>query len=459
MTLKDRIVQQLVRERRTKGSLAAIIVVGIVLALGAELRIQSVRLTVVDGPIRSDAKDYVSYALNMARHGVYSRDDAVLRGEGAAPPAPDALRSPGYPLFLAAILGKDPRYSSLQTVLLVQAVLSVATIYFAYLLLRTMASWPWAAVGALLTALSPHLVTMNVYLLTESLFAFLLVAGMFVVIRAYTSASPFGMLLGGVLLGAGALTRPSLEYLLIPLALFIYLSARAMNRSFAKRASVALVLGFAVVYAPWLVRNVVTLDATGDRTLMINTLHHGLYPDFRYNNDPQTFGYPYRYDPRTPEIAASVGSVLQEIRARFAAQPAEHARWYLIGKPVMFWAWTMAEGPGDVFVYPVLKTPYAELPHFYGTHWLMRTLHVPLLLLALVGTVLVWLPQKVHGLSDAGAFAGRGLALVLWYFTLLHMVGAPFPRYSVPLRPLEYGVALLPLWRLAHIASAWRRTT
>jgi hypothetical protein len=35
--------------------------------------------------------------------------------------------------------------------------------------------------------------------------------------------------------------------------------------------------------------------------------------------------------------------------------------------------------------------------------------------------------------------------MLLLYFTLIHMVGAPFPRYSFPLRPLFYGLALFPV--------------
>lgn len=440
-------------ERTFNLPLATILALLAVFAAGLELRVQSVRLTIVDGPIRADAKDYVSYALNLAHFGVYSRGDGILRGETAAA-APDALRSPGYPLFLAAILGDNPPFSALQTVLLVQAFLSALTVLICYFLLRTMVTWPWAIVGAALTALSPHLITMSVYLLTETLFAFLLAASMFAVIWAHRQRSAFAMAIAGALLGAGALTRPSLEYLLIPMAIFVFVSLRVLDSRVAKRLTVMLVLGFSLTYLPWIVRNEITLGRTGDRTLMINTLHHGLYPDFRYNGDPATFGYPYRFDPRASEIAASLPAVLGEIAARFRAAPAEYLRWYLIGKPWMFWSWTMAEGPGDVFVYPVKKTPYVELPHFSASHGLMRILHIPLLLLAFVGSVLVWLPQRVHALSGSALFAARLVSLVLWYFTVLHMVGAPFPRYSVPLRPFMFAAALIPVWALwqrAHV--------
>jgi hypothetical protein len=39
----------------------------------------------------------------------------------------------------------------------------------------------------------------------------------------------------------------------------------------------------------------------------------------------------------------------------------------------------------------------------------------------------------------------RYISALLIYFTVLHMVGAPFPRYSVPLRPFQYAMALYAL--------------
>ena len=44
--------------------------------------------------------------------------------------------------------------------------------------------------------------------------------------------------------------------------------------------------------------------------------------------------------------------------------------------------------------------------------------------------------------TDSGA---RVVAALLLYFTILHIIGAPFPRYSVPLRPFQYGMALFGL--------------
>jgi glucan phosphoethanolaminetransferase (alkaline phosphatase superfamily) len=75
----------------------------------------------------------------------------------------------------------------------------------------------------------------------------------------------------------------------------------------------------------------------------------------------------------------------------------------------------------------------------------MHTLHWPLVLLALAGCIIIWLPASLTRLSEPQAFTARSISLLLIYFTLLHMVGAPFPRYSIPLRPLLYGMAMFTL--------------
>jgi hypothetical protein len=42
------------------------------------------------------------------------------------------------------------------------------------------------------------------------------------------------------------------------------------------------------------------------------------------------------------------------------------------------------------------------------------------------------------------------VALIL-YFLAVHMVGAPFPRYGIPLRPIVYGLGLFTLVKLVKI--------
>jgi hypothetical protein len=202
------------------------------------------------------------------------------------------------------------------------------------------------------------------------------------------------------------------------------------------------VIGFTIVMAPWHIRNLVMLHRWSDDRLQISFLHHGMYPDFMYNSQKESYGFPYRFDPRSAEIAQNTMMVLNEIADRFLSKPAEHAFWYLVKKPMAFWSWDIVQGQGDVFVYAVSKTPYWDQPIFEMQHGLMRCLHALLVLSGLFGCVLVWFTAAVQRLNPLGTATARFISLVLIYYTALHMLGFPEPRYSIPLRPFLYGMSL-----------------
>lgn len=197
--------------------------------------------------------------------------------------------------------------------------------------------------------------------------------------------------------------------------------------------------GFLLAMAPWWLRNLLQFGELQNPALTIATLHHGMYPGFMYAGQPDTFGFPYRFDPRSAEITRSMGSVLGEIARRFAEQPAQHATWFLIGKPLMFWNWSNdAQGAGDVFIYPVIRTPFATSLPLFASHEAMRWLHWPLVALGMVGSAACWLPGIVRLLGERAAWGFRVSGAVLVYFVAVHVLGAPFPRYSIPILPVLY---------------------
>ena len=101
--------------------------------LGLQLRLQAVRYTVVDTPIRADARDYLFYAINLKAFHTYSRSTEAVEGK-AASPKPDALRSPGYPLFIRLFIGDSFKDTTLFSITLAQAVLSLLTVVLVYFL-------------------------------------------------------------------------------------------------------------------------------------------------------------------------------------------------------------------------------------------------------------------------------------------------------------------------------------
>jgi 4-amino-4-deoxy-L-arabinose transferase-like glycosyltransferase len=194
-----------------------------------------------------------------------------------------ALRTPGYPLFLAvcqALFGE-----STIAVRLVQAVLGTASVWLVYRLTQQLeansAPEPPAAprtgtapnVAAALAAIDPYSVAISELLLSEALFIPLLLlflCGLASLWRAIdqpkAAADPSsGWRAGwlapatGAVAGVAVLTRPSFA-LYPPAALLVWLIAcfrsRERGRLTAALRSAALVLaGAALVMSPWWVRN------------------------------------------------------------------------------------------------------------------------------------------------------------------------------------------------------------
>lgn len=410
------------------------VALALILALAAQLRLQATLHTEVDLPIRSDAADYFWYAFNLKEYGVYSREPPAERSTA---PAPDALRSPGYPLFLASLMEHPPTRASLVRVPMAQALLGILVTFLAFAAARRVLGDRWALLVAALTAVSPHLVNAGIYFLTETLYSLTLaVALLLFTARDLERRWPW-LLAAGLVLGVSALVRPTSSYL--PLALLPIFFLRWPARA-AWRPAAALLAGFLVVQAPWAWRNAHVPDG-GAQQLKINQLHHGVYPDFTYEGVPESFGFPYRADPRSAEISASMESVTREIARRFAEEPVRHLRWYLLGKPVALWSWNEVQGMGDAFVYPVLRSPYFESGLFRATHAVAYYLHWPAVALGALFCIAIWVPRVQRLLPAPAVLPAQVCAGMLMYATALHMLGFPLPRYVVPFRPELYVAA------------------
>lgn len=423
--------------------------IAVVLVFGAALRFVDIPGTVIHHSFRSDAAIYYKTAYNLRTYGVYSRADTISGGAVTAPP-PDAFVTPGYPLFLALFVHQPPSPSVFRKVALWQALIGSLTLLVVFWLFWQMAGYGIGISAMLLTAFSPHQINTVLFMVTETWFTLLLMAALAAVVwhlRGGRHHLP-ALLAAGMLFGAAALTRPVL--VLFPLALVGVLVVTHPRRQ-AVKGSAVLVAGFLLLWAPWVVRNEVSLGRSGDPSVMVNTLTAGMYPDFEYEHNPASLARPYRWDPRSAEINQDIGSALKEIRRRFRERPGEELEWYLVGKPQMLWSWDLIEGGWDAYIYPVESgNAYDTDPMFIATHAIAHLLHWPLVLLAFGVSIYSWLPRAKRRLQGPTLVMARVMGLLLLYNTGVLMVLAPFVRYSIPFLPLVFGLGslgALQLWQ------------
>lgn len=421
-----------------KASRIANILLFLIIIFGSWLRIEASIKTEVDRPLRSDALGYFSSAYNMKQYGVYSRDQSFLLEKKEGKPKPDAVSPPGYPLFLLPFASDAPTDKTILHITLTQAVLGILTILLTFITACQFMGRTWALAPTLLVAISPHLVNSGVYVLTESLFTFLMMAAITcLAIQINKPENRWLPVAFGLLLGAAALTRPTLNYIL-PFLLGALLPF--FGKGLRWKWGVGVIAGYAIIMAPWSIRNWLNLDDQSS-TLIISTLVHGHYPGVMYKWDPQTLGYPYRFDPEIAQLTTSVSAALHGIMARASAEPITYAIWYLIGKPLMFLSWDDVASTSEFFTYPTPVSPYHSSPLFLASKHVMWATHYIWVILATL-SIFVTIRNCKNATQNQNLLLPILLSTFFLYFILVHIAGFPIARYSVPLLPVIFLLAI-----------------
>ena len=192
---------------------------------------------------------------------------------------PELRRPPGYAFFAAGtilVLGEE-----LRALVFVQHLLGVGMALLTYALGR-LTFGPRAGrlaglAAGLLVAFNGALILSGQSIMTETLFTILLLATLLTLLLAGKSGHRGWALLAGLVLGVASLTRPVAQALvfLVPLAFLLY-----TRRPWPiVRGTVLVGAGFAIVLAPWMLRNLAehgTLSAAGGlgRSLIARTIKY-----------------------------------------------------------------------------------------------------------------------------------------------------------------------------------------
>ena len=107
-----------------------------IIVFGFYLRYESVNETEVTYPLARDAGDYYMYAYNLRHNHTYSREPGSPEYLKSSV-IPDAVRSSGYPLFLALFVDGLPPENVLNKIVFFQMIISTLTILVAFLFFQS----------------------------------------------------------------------------------------------------------------------------------------------------------------------------------------------------------------------------------------------------------------------------------------------------------------------------------
>jgi 4-amino-4-deoxy-L-arabinose transferase-like glycosyltransferase len=181
-----------------------------------------------------DSPAYLALAKNIAFRHSFSLTTGV----------PTASRPPLYPFLIAAFWWTDN--APITAVIVVQIICGAATIVLVYLIAKDCFSNRVALIAALAATFAPMTVHYTAVILTESVFTFLLVLGVFCWGRNHGVAA-------GLVFGLASLTRTIVIPFLGCLALLTLLPPWRNNRRLYFLISVSAI----VIVSPWIVRNAI----------------------------------------------------------------------------------------------------------------------------------------------------------------------------------------------------------
>jgi hypothetical protein len=197
--------------------------------------------------------------------------------------------------------------------------------------------------------------------------------------------------------------------------------------------------------ALWAIRDV-HVGSTGSRSgagrLMENILL-GSEPDFipRYKDNagkPAAVAARQRIDAEEQEFAIDPGRAVAQVWTRLRSDPGRYTWWYL-SKPFAFWDWSILQGYGDVYVYPMVVAPFDDYAVLRALASLCHGFNGVVMIAAFLGVLLLFATPPW---PDSSRIAVATMAALFVYSTGVHSILMPDARYAVPFRPFELILAL-----------------
>jgi hypothetical protein len=452
----DRSASRSLRRRYPFGT-AAIVV------LALAVRVLYVWTATVEYPIRGDVNQYVLYAWNLSHRGVFST--ALPDAETATP---DDYRGPGYPAFLAATMtlaghsdlplrpGPGGQFALgyasdtwMRIALGLQIILGTATVWLMIVLARFWLPEGAALAAGLMAAFWPHLVTFTGVLLSETLFAAMLVLALWMLCSAYESGGRKRMAAAGLAWGIAYLVNPIV-------AMFPVVAAVAVAGGRQRKLAAIFLAGFVLMPGLWAMRNALNVRDSGALQRMEENFVQGSWPEFlvafnsRLDNDISG-QIVEAANEEARQFRESAATGVAAVGERMALDPFYYGVWYVVRKPYLLWDWSIRVGTGDIYFLPVQHSAFEKIPLLSAVRNVLRWINPLIFALAAFGSLLALGSSLLR--RKKGGFAAFATSLLALYLTGVHVVLQAEPRYSIPYRPEEI---LLALTTIAWAADRWR---
>jgi hypothetical protein len=415
-------------------SLTTLFTLAVIIAAGLFLRTQAFLGTEVVEPLQDDAAEAYALAQVLERQGAYQALTDPF-AEDAQGETGEIFGSLGYPLFLSLFVDADATDGSLSAAVIAQVVLGALAILLAFMLTTRLLDPHWGLTVALLTAVSPYLVNISLYLVGATLLMVVLLVYLVTAARIGERGAVVRTFFAAALLGVVSWVDGTFQFLILPWVILLFFASKGLSRFMTP---VAAALGFILVFGPLMALNQAAVDTAVPMESMAMSIQQGMQPPAEASAGTST------------EAAdeADLLTALGALGAGFIDDPRGVLSWYFVEKPQTLWSLGGQPEVEQTFVYEVAETPYAQNPLFLASEQLMQLLHGPVVLIALFGVILVWLPFAGKRLGAAQLIGLRTVSMVLIYATLAHLFGAAAPQYSTPLMPLVFLMAVTPLYLL-----------
>jgi 4-amino-4-deoxy-L-arabinose transferase-like glycosyltransferase len=260
--------------------------------------------------VPGDSLSYVQYADTMLQHGVFADLPDLT---------PHRMWPPGYPALLATVKAVTGSYLP---IILIQTALAILAAWLVYLIARRFVREWLAIAAALVFALDPMVIFSNTTLMSDGIFASMVVIAVYL---GFFAARPGLVLRWGLvalILASATMMRAIGQYLVYVIPL-VFLARELYGRTSPWRVNMRALLVYALIatlcLAPWMARNYEVFGKAeiahgGPGNLMFWFVRDFLAWREMEKTQPTSIFYPARH-----LDAPAFAAVDREIEAAFAA--------------------------------------------------------------------------------------------------------------------------------------------